>query len=165
MQSGYHNLPVINGIEQKEGARFKARNSSFTSNSKSASFTAEIAGAYPEDAKVKSWIRSYNLDRGKSFVISDKFELSEIKPDAVTSSNLMTSCKVIQVKPGLLRFDGDGFSLNMSYNPKVVTPVVEFKEVTDRSLKRYWPEGVTRIRMEFIKPGLKGSNTMVFTKA
>jgi hypothetical protein len=165
MQSGYHNLPVINGIEQKDGARFKARNSSFTSNSKSASFTTEIAGAYPEDAKVKSWIRSYNLNRGKSFVISDKFELSEIKPDAVTSSNLMTSCKVIQVKPGLLRFDCDGFSLNMSYNPKVVTPVIEFKEVNDRSLKRYWPAGVTRIRMEFIKPGLKGSNTMVFTKA
>jgi hypothetical protein len=165
MQSGYHNLPVINSVEQKDGARFKARNSSFTSNIQSAKFSTEISGAYPEDAKIKSWVRSYTLNRGKSFVISDKFEFSEIKPGALTSSNLITSCKVTKIKPGLLRFDGEGFSLNMSYNPKVVAPVLEFKEINDRSLKRYWPEGVTRIRMEFIKPGLKGINTMVFTKA
>jgi hypothetical protein len=165
MQSGYHNLPVINGIEQKDGAKFKARNSSFTSNAKSATFTTDIAVAYPEEAKVKSWIRSYTLNRGSSFVISDKFELSEIKPDAITSANLITSCKVIMVKPGLLRFDGEGFSLNMSYNKKTVAPLIEFKEVNDRSLKRYWPEGVTRIRMEFIKPGTKGSDTFVFSKS
>ncbi len=165
MQSGYHNLPVINGVEQKDGARFKARNSSFTANTKSAKFSSEISGAYPDDAKIKSWVRSYTLNRGKSFVISDKFEFSELKPGAVTSSNLITSCKVIEIKPGLLRFDGEGFRLNFSYNPKVVAPVLDFKEVNDRTLKRYWPEGVTRIRMEFLKPVLKGSNTMIFTEA
>jgi hypothetical protein len=162
MQSGYHNLPVINGIDQMQGANFKAKNTSFIATPKSASFSTEIAGAYPEEAKVKSWIRSYTLNRGKNFVMTDKFELSA-KGTGVTSSNLITYCKVTEMKAGLIKLEGDGFVINMTYNPKTVTPKTEFIEVKDRSLRRYWPNGVTRIRFEFINTGLKGSNTMVFT--
>ena len=164
MQSGYHNLPVINGTDQMQGEDYKARNSSFTASTKSATFTTEIAGAYPETARVKSWVRTYTLNRGKNFVISDKYELSSAT-NAGTSSNLITCCKVIQVKTGLLKFEGDGFTMNMSYNPGVVKPEIEFIEVTDRSLRRYWPDGVTRIRLGFIKPGIKGGQTVTFTKA
>jgi hypothetical protein len=163
MQSGYHNLPVINGTEQKDGARFRAKNSIFTANAKSAVFSTEIAGAYPEGAKVKSWVRSYTLNRGKNFILQDKFELIS-RSDAITSSNLITYCKVTLVKPGILRFDGDGFSLAMTYDPKKVSPKIEFIEIKDKSLRRYWPDGVTRIKLEFIKPGLKGSQELVFTK-
>ena len=92
MQSGFHNLPVINGVDQKDGAKFKARNSTFTASPKSATFSTDIAGAYPEDAKVKSWVRSYTLNRGKSFVINDKYELSE-NGKGVTSSNLLHTAK------------------------------------------------------------------------
>ncbi len=161
MQSGYHNLPVINGTDQMQGENYKAKNSSFTANARSATFTTEIAGAYPEGAKVKSWVRSYTLNRGKNFVISDKYELNSITN--ATSSNLITCCKVTLVKPGLLKFEGDGFTLNMSYNSKVVTPEIEFIEVTDRSLKRYWPGGVTRIKLRFIKPAIKGGQAVTFT--
>ncbi|MCX6328709.1 MAG: heparinase II/III family protein [Bacteroidia bacterium] len=164
MQSGYHNLPVINGVDQMQGAKYKAKNSTFHANTKSATFITEIAGAYPENAQVKSWIRGYTLNRGKSFVISDKYELNK-KSDTVTSSNLITCCKVTLVKPGLLKFEGDGFTMNMSYNSKVVTPKIEFIEVTDRSLKRYWPNGVYRVKLEFNNPGLKGGQQIVFTKA
>lgn len=164
MQSGYHNLPVINGTEQMQGENYKAKNSSFTANARSAAFTTEIAGAYPEGAKIKSWIRTYTLNRGKSFVISDKYELNTIT-NAVTSSNLITYCKVTKVKPGLLKFEGHGFALNMTYNQRVVAPEIEFIEVTDRSLKRYWPDGVTRIRLKFINPGTKGGQTVTFTNA
>jgi hypothetical protein len=162
MQSGYHNLPVINGVEQKEGAKFKAKNSTFTTNTKAAVFSTDIAGAYPEDAKVRSWIRSYTLNRGKNFVINDKYDLIA-KTGGIISSNLITYCKVTEVKAGLLKLEGDGFTINMTYNPKIVSPKIEFIEVTDRSLRRYWPNGVTRIRLEFINPGLKGTNAVVFT--
>jgi len=164
MQSGYHNLPAINGNDQMQGENFKAKNSSFTASAKSATFTTEIAGAYPESAKVKSWVRTYTLHRGKSFMISDKYELNALT-NATTSSNLITCCKVTQLKPGLLKFEGDGFALNMSYNSRVVKPEIEFIEVTDRSLKRYWPEGVTRIKLNFINPGMKGGQAVTFTMA
>jgi hypothetical protein len=162
MQSGWHTLPVINGAEQKEGEKYKARNSTFISNAKTVTFSTDISGAYQDNAKVKRWIRTYTLNRGKSFVISDKYLLSEVVPDAVTTSNLITYCKVTEVKAGLLKFEGDGFTLNMTYNPKVVKPVIEYKEVTDRSLKRYWPKGVTRVKLEFINPRLTGGQEIVF---
>jgi hypothetical protein len=162
MQSGYHTLPVINGTEQSPGASFKARNTKFSANERSISFLAEIADAYPSAAKVKTWIRSYLLVRGKSFTISDKFELLE-KTGAKTSSNLITYCKVSEVSEGLLKFEGEGFVMNMKYNPKVVKPVIEFKEVTDNSLRRYWPKGVTRVILEFVSPSLSGAQDIIFT--
>lgn len=164
MQSGYHNLPIINGVDQKDGEKFKAKNSTFNANKKSATFSTEIAGAYPESAMVKSWVRSYTLNRGKSFVITDKYELKSVS-NAPTSSNLMTYCKVTQVKPGLLKFSGDGFTMNMTYDAKIVTPKIELIEITDHSLRRYWPNGVTRIKLEFNKHDLKGGQSVTFTKA
>jgi hypothetical protein len=162
MQSANHNLPVINGIDQKDGENFKAKNSSFSVNSKNAVFSTDIAGAYPKEAMVKSWVRSYTLNRGKNFIISDKFELSALKQTA-TTSNIITYCKVTITKPGLLRFDGEGFSLNMAYNPKVVTPKIKYIEITDRMLKEYWPGGVTRVVLEFNNPKLKGGQSVTFT--
>jgi hypothetical protein len=163
MQSGYHNLPIINSTEQMQGEKYKAKNTTFTANAKSATFTTDIAGAYTENALVNKWIRGYTLNRGKNFIISDKYEISGLK--GITSSNLITYCKVTQVKSGMLKLDGEGFTLNMSYNPKIVTPKIEYIKVTDNSLKRYWPEGVTRIILEFINPGLKGGQTVTFTPA
>lgn len=162
MQSGYHNLPVINGVDQMQGAGYRAKNVSFRAGSRSAVFSADIAGAYPENAKVKSWVRTYTLNRGKNFIITDKYELSENTAD-ITSSNLITGCKVSEVSPGLLKLEGDDFVMNMSYNRKLVKPEIEFIEVTDRSLRRYWPDGVTKIRLIFINPLTAGSNTVVFS--
>ncbi len=164
MQSGYHNIPVINGVEQMQGEKYKAKNSTFKSTPASATFSTDIAGAYPGEAQVKSWIRYYTLNRGKNFIIGDKYELTS-KTAGITSSNLMTYCKVTEVKAGLLKLEGEGFTINLAYNPKVVEAKTEIIEVKDRSLKRYWPNGVTRIRLEYINPGLKGINTVVLTPA
>jgi hypothetical protein len=162
MQSGFHNLPVINGIEQKEGNNYKAKNTTFSVNGRSVKFSTDISGAYPDEAQVKSWIRSYTLNRGKSFAVSDKYEMKGSNK-SVTSSNLITYCKVSQVKPGSLKFSGEGFTLEMIYNPKMLIPKIEFIDVTDGTLKRYWPNGVTHVSMEFKNPGLKGGQTLVFT--
>jgi hypothetical protein len=160
MQSEFHNLPVINSTGQMQGEKFKASKSTFTSDTRSATFSCDIAGAYTKNAQVKSWIRSYTLKRGKSFIINDKYELTGI--NGVTSSNLISYCKVTLVRPGLITLEGDGFTLAMSYNPKTITPDIEFREITDRSLKRYWPNGVTRIKLVFTNPGLEGSQTITF---
>ena len=160
MQSGYHNLPVINGTDQKDGESFKAKNSVFTANSKSVTFSSDIAGSYPKSAKVNSWVRSYTLNRGKNFKLSDKFELAE-KSAAPTSTNLITYCKVSELKPGLLKLEGDGFALNLTYNAKVLKPRIEFIEVKDKGLMRYWPKGVTRVVFEFKTSGLKGAQELV----
>jgi hypothetical protein len=163
MQSRFHNLPVINGVDQHDGIEFKASNTTFTANKRKAVFSTDISGAYPEQANVNSWIRSYTLKRGKSFVISDEYELAEVS--GTSSSNLITYCKVTKVSPGLLKFEGDGYTLDMTYDPKVLNPEIQFIEVTDSSLKRYWPNGVTQVLLELVNPGLNGSHEIRFSEA
>jgi hypothetical protein len=41
----------------------------------------------------------------------------------------------------------------------------KFIKVSDRSLSRYWPNGLTSIKLEVINPGLKGSQTVIFAKS
>ncbi len=163
MQSLFHNLPLINGVPQKNGANYKAAHSVFTADKKKACFSTEISRAYPADAKVKSWIRSYTLNRGKNFKISDDYELIGKKGN--TSSHLITCCNVKEINPGILQFEGDGFKLNMIYNPIVVNAKIQFIEVTDSNLKTYWPKGITQVSLNFVKPGLKGWNEVVFKLA
>ena len=162
MQSQYHNLPKINGVDQSPGAKFKATNTTFKSDSRKAVFSTDISKAYPEEAAVKSWIRTYRLDRGKRFIIQDNYELAEVK-DAPTTLNFVTSCKVTQIEPGILQLQGDDFKVNMNYNTKVVSPVIEYTKVTDSGLRRYW-EGINRIIFTVLNPKTKGQNELVVTE-
>ena len=71
MQSGYHNLPVINGVEQMNGTAFKADGFEANGNTAEVSF----ASAYPETAGVQSVERTVRVtEHGVN--ISDKFELT-----------------------------------------------------------------------------------------
>jgi len=163
MQSQYHNLPKINGIGQMQGREYIAKNTSFSADSKKAVFSTDIASAYTAEAGVRKWIRSYRLDRGKKFTISDAYELN-VTDKAPTTINFITSCKVVQQSPGILRLEGDGFVLGMLYNSKNISPSIEFNEVTDSTLKRYWPGGITRIVFTFTHPATIGTNQVVVEK-
>lgn len=72
----------------------------------------------------------------------------------------MAYCKISEISAGTLHLTGDGFKLSLSYNPKIVTPKIEFYEVTDGRLKKYWPEGISRIVFEINNPGLKGATEL-----
>jgi len=162
MQSQYHNLPKINGVDQMQGREFQAKNTDFIANARRAIFTTDISGAYKEKAAVNKWIRSYRLDRGKKFTIVDDYELAKVE-DGPTTVNFITYCKVSESAPGTLNLVGDGFEMVMKYNTKNVTAKIEFNEVTDDGLSRYWPDGVTRIVLELKDPGIKGKNQVVIT--
>ncbi|MCG6189731.1 heparinase II/III domain-containing protein [Maribellus maritimus] len=162
MQSQYHNLPKINGVDQMNGRNFVATNSNFSANSKKATFSTDISKAYPEDAAVDKWERTYTLDRGKKFTIADNYVLSEVK-DEPTTLNFVTNCDVQKVDEDKLQLKGDGFVLEMSYNPKVVTPEIEYTKITDSGLKRYW-DGINRIVFNVINAKEKGRNEIVVTE-
>ncbi|HKP15653.1 MAG TPA: heparinase II/III family protein, partial [Gemmatimonadaceae bacterium] len=52
MQSAFHNLPTINGVQQKDGAAFRARDVRHAANATRASLSMDLAAAYPADAAV-----------------------------------------------------------------------------------------------------------------
>ena len=162
MQSGYHNLPAINGIAQKNGAEYKAGETNFSSTSSKVSYSVDIKGAYPAEAQVNSWNRSYTLYRGKKFIISDKYSLAKNAGD--TKLNFMTdlTCKV--VKPGVIELKGADFTLQMKYNSSTLEPVIEKKKIEDGRLERAWGKEVYRLILKFKNSGLSGSNQIEVVK-
>lgn len=72
MQSGYHNLPQINGIDQKDGKDYAAK----VVRHKEGQLTLELAGAYPKDAAVKSWQRTVTAMKSGISVTED-YELRD----------------------------------------------------------------------------------------
>jgi hypothetical protein len=159
MQSQYHNLPKINGEDQVPGREYKSRNTNFSANSRRAVFTTDIAGSYPESANVAKWVRTYTLERGRRFIIGDNYELKSIS-NQPTTQNLVTYCKVSERGAGEMELQGDGFKLLLKYDDRQLEPTIEFIEVNDESLRRYWPDGVTRIVFKHKKPSLKGNSSI-----
>ncbi len=54
MQSAYHNLPTIGGVMQHSSASFQATDRKFSSDNDRATYSFNIADAYPKEAGVKS---------------------------------------------------------------------------------------------------------------
>ena len=78
-QSNYHNLPIINGIGQKEGRVFEAGNVTCQMNEKSATLQMDLATAYPKDAKINKWLRTLTLQRDKEkIILADDYVLENI---------------------------------------------------------------------------------------
>jgi len=161
MQSAYHNVPLVNGIQQKEGASFAARNPVFRSDKTFAEFSLDIAGAYPSEAKLQSWIRKYRLERGKSFEIRDQYKLSE--NNGGNELHFITSNKVDKIKDGILRFTMENGKLDLAYNPSALTPVIESIKVEDKRLLQSWPSTLYRIVFKITSTKLSNETKLVFT--
>ena len=74
MQSQYHNLPQINGTDQRDGREYAAK----VVGHKDGSLTLDIAGAYPEEAAVKSWKRTVTAD-DDAITVTEDYHLSKYR--------------------------------------------------------------------------------------
>ena len=74
MKSQYHNLPQINGIDQKDGKEYTAKMICH----KDGQLTLDIAGAYPAEAAVKSWKRTVAAMKS-GISVTENYELSEYR--------------------------------------------------------------------------------------
>jgi len=105
MQSGYHNLPTVNGIMQAPGPEYAARAVSYETGDAGAAFSLDIAAAYPREAGLTKWIRTLSLDRTRNEIaVRDAWQLSQ--PGSRIAWSLMTACEVAQPRQGEVRLSG-----------------------------------------------------------
>lgn len=156
MQSNYHNLPMINGVPQSFGAKYKATDVSF--NPKSSTFSANIATAYPEEAGVNKWLRSYTLGKGE-LKIKDTFTLNELKD--FNRVNFLTWGKVDIATPGVVAIEVNGEKVNLQYDKNSFTPSLETITLDDPRLSNVWGKEIYRLSLTAKKKALSG--TYVYT--
>lgn len=158
MQSNYHNLPMVNGVPQQFGSEFRATDVHF--DPRRMYFSANIATAYPAEANVKKWVRSYQLGKN-SLKIEDSFSLD--KADKPNQVNFLTWGKVDVSVPGVATVEVNGEKVRMTYNKSTFTPTVETIRLDDPRLSNVWGEQVYRISLNANKQPLSGSYTYTIT--
>lgn len=151
MQSNYHNLPMINGVPQRFGQEYKATN--VVCKEKQRFFSADISTAYPEEAAVNSWIRSYKLEN-KRLVITDKFSLKETK--AANQVNFLVWGDIDISKAGKVIVKVGEEQATLEY-PANFKATLETIELPDTRLSNVWGKQIYRIVLTDSQKKLEGN--------
>jgi hypothetical protein len=143
-QSAYHNLPTINGVQQREGRQFEARDVNYKSTKERVTFSLDIAGAYPDQAQVKKYHRQIIFNRDKNIEITDSFELNETS--APMQFNFLTPLQVNVDTAGLVHLtDSEGENSFAIHYDTSLTATVEVITIDDTWMVKDWGTTLYRI--------------------
>ncbi len=141
MRSKYHNLPTINGSEQSYGRSYKVTDVKV--DGKKRSLSMNLAQAYPSDAQVQNWTRTYNLT-DKGLIIIDKYSL--IKAVQANEINFLLWGKV-EVQNNRVLITVKNEQLELSFDKNQFTPNLETVSLTDTKLSNVWGKEVYRLTL------------------
>lgn len=157
MQSNFHNLPMINGVPQSFGSQYKSANATAKKNF----FSVDIAKAYPENAQVEKWIRSYQL-KGDKLFINDAFTLKEtVAPNQV---NFMSWGDIQKISDGKISISVKGVKAILSYNASVFDYNIETITLDDTRLSDVWGKQIYRLTFKAKNMVKKGNYTFTIQK-
>lgn len=157
MQSNYHNLPMINGVPERYGRKYKASDVKASAGR----FEANIAPAYPKEAQVKRWVRSYRV-KGRQVRVEDAFELAQtVAPNVV---NFMTWGSVDSATPGKVRIGVGNVQAELTYDARQFSLAVEPVALTDPRLSNVWGKEIYRLSFTAKSQKLKGKYAFTLRK-
>jgi hypothetical protein len=137
MQSGFHNLPSFEGVQQTAGAAFAARDVEVNLGATLSTIGMDIAGAYPRDALLSHYRRTVRLAKGEAIEIVDSYA-----GQRRAELSLML-CDKPKLSDGRIGIGGRGeIALAGAGRPHV-----EEIEITDPRLRLAWPERIYRVRV------------------
>ncbi|HEY5913646.1 MAG TPA: heparinase II/III family protein [Verrucomicrobiae bacterium] len=166
-QSAFHNLPTINGVMQSAGRQFAARAVVCETNESIAQLQMDISLAYPAAAKVKSWLRTVRLHRGRDVEITEAFELSETSGE--TTLNLLTPLEADTSQPGQVTLHGipesgpSRLNVRLEYDATKLAPTVDRIPMTDPRLAKSWGTNLNHLILHARSPALKDTWTLRLT--
>jgi len=168
MQSQYHNLPTINGKMQQPGREYCASNVRYSMAEDNVTFSLDIQKAYPEDAGVKFYNRTYRMYRGndvkekikrsineKAYIeITDTYtferESNTIslnfivwkRPEIIRANNTITADAMVNDKintNGLIKVEIDeNTSFYMEFDKDNTKVDIEHCDTSDERLRQVW---------------------------
>ena len=143
MQSQFHNLPTINGIQEKAGKDYYAENVTYKSDDNLVILSLSLAHSYPENAKIIKWERTIELIRGKKVILDESYKLKEC--NIPVKLNLMTQLSVDLSTPGKILLSGNSEKYKILYNVKKFRASFEERTITDPRLLANWGSKISRI--------------------
>ncbi len=129
MQSKYHNLPSIGGYDQHEGAKYRATYVRYYPEKNKLSMN--LVKAYPQDAGIRSYIRTGELTDEGAVRISDSITLES---PAEVIFHLILADKPSLSGKGMIRFENGRI---IEYN-RELTVELDTIEITDEQISNGW---------------------------
>ncbi len=158
MQSAWHNLPTINGVQQAAGKTYAARDVSCRADDKRAEFSLDIATAYPESAGVKRWKRTCRLLRGANVGVEIEDEFEFVAPTSALSLSLVLPHRPIQNASGAWKIPvSQGESIALEIVGAGFQAAVEERPIDDPRLAAVWGSRVYRLVISAGKPLQQGT--------
>jgi hypothetical protein len=143
MQSAYHNLPTVNGVMQSAGRAFAARDVAYSADAAGAEFSLDIAAAYPPEAGIRKWHRTFRLNRQTNEVtVRDQFEMT--RAGGRVEFTLMTPCKV-RAEHAAIILEG---TVKVLIPSDAFQVAVEEVPTEDARLKAVWGSSIRRILLK-----------------
>lgn len=144
MQSGYHNLPTLNGLDQKDGADYHASSVEVSLEGSVPSISMELAAAYPLEDTSLSYVRSVTLDREKDCVIlKDTTDCPDVILNFITYDKPEIKEDAFKIGDTVCSFYGAGLT------------AIETLPITDARLKTAWDHDLYRTRLSLKKDYFK----------
>lgn len=138
MQSGYHNLPTINGLDEKDGASYRATQLTVETDEKAPSISMELATAYPLSDVAVSYRRKVTLDKASNAVtLYDTTNAKEVILNWITSEKPIVTADSIQIG-----------TLALAEYSGAELLCVETLPITDPRLQTAWDHDLYRIRLK-----------------
>ncbi|MFZ2654205.1 MAG: heparinase II/III family protein [Victivallales bacterium] len=153
MQSAWHNLPTVNGVQQAPGKTYSARNVVYQSKDELVEFSLDIAQAYPAAAGVKRWKRTCRLLRGTAtgVEIEDDFDLAA--PTDALFLSLMTLHRPFQDPSGTWKIPvSGGKELHMEIIGTEFRASAEERSIDDPLLVAAWGNKLYRLVISAARP-------------
>ncbi|MDY3849126.1 MAG: heparinase II/III family protein [Prevotella sp.] len=137
MQSGYHNLPQVNGHDQHEGKQFAARDVRYVKGR----LTLDLASCYPAEAGIRRWQRTVGIDRRGIVTLTDDYDLSSVTVP-VREMFISAVCPIVDASAGIISLGTRRLHYPKSKCSVAIEPL---SDRLDPMLLSMWPDGLWRI--------------------
>ncbi len=165
--SPYHNVPLVNGVEQEPVGTAKATNVLFNTSSSLTTFSMNLEKAYPEKAGIRSWNRNIIVDHQKNNIqVKDNYQLTD---NPKLTQTFMTVCDTDIDTPGKIVFTTEkNQKIQLIYDAadwKVTKEKMALTEPHEQGLKANWNnKTVSRILLTNVSHKKEGSFTYTISK-
>jgi hypothetical protein len=155
MQSGWHNLPLVDGRMQRgRDARDRAGRVRVDDGPRATGMTMDLATAYGPEAGMQTWERRIALDRDAGTVnLRETFALARPAPVALV---FVTPRKPDTAQAGVVALPADrtsgGRTVYLKFDARALRADVERLPLDDAGLKHEWGDALYRIRLASAQP-------------
>lgn len=136
MQSGYHNLPTLDGKDECAGADYRAVDVETSFGAESASISMELAHAYPPSDGGSYYRRSVTLDKAAGRVLlTDTTDFQDVILNFIVCEKPEIEGNSLKLPDSRMEFSGASLL------------TVETLPITDARLQTAWKSDLYRIRL------------------